>query len=268
MVRGLLLLALVRRTAADPGASLQIDAAVTHSGDCALTDQDAKKPRYLKFCQDYNNNACCIPGHDLENQLQFELLIDGLGPGCKNPMMYPNIRYYYCLGCDPKQAEYTEYNPNYDGEGSMGYVYVCEDFVKKLWTDYIPQYRECGVMQANACPEPFGDFDPYTCGDDLVIPPVIFGESLGPAGTEAASTADDCVDGGWECPDGKMRCGGIGFMNQYPPPGMYDYTFVIANESSKACWQPPFMRSSAARVLSGGATLAVMLLGVALRHFL
>merc|ERR1712110_593079 len=74
---------------------------------CALTEDEPRKPRYLKFCQDYNDKACCIPGHDLEDQIQFEFLIEGLGPGCKNPMMYPNIRYFYCLGCVPDQPKYT-----------------------------------------------------------------------------------------------------------------------------------------------------------------
>merc|ERR1719198_2881194 len=77
-------------------------------GTCHLTSRTPKKARYLKFCQDYNAVACCIPGHDLENQVQFENLIDGLGPGCKNPMMYPELRYFYCLGCDPHQPLYTK----------------------------------------------------------------------------------------------------------------------------------------------------------------
>ena len=51
-----------------------------------------RQARYLKFCQDYNGESCCIPGHDLEDQVQFENLIDELGPGCKNPMMYPEAR--------------------------------------------------------------------------------------------------------------------------------------------------------------------------------
>ena len=64
----------------------------------------------------------------MENQLQFENLIDGLGPGCKNPMMYPAIRYYYCLGCDPKQPEYTD-----DSKGENGEIRVCESFVDRIW---------------------------------------------------------------------------------------------------------------------------------------
>ena len=101
----------------------------------------ALQPRYLKFCQDYNQKSCCIPGHDMENQLQFENLIDGLGPGCKNPMMYPAIRYYYCLGCDPKQPEYTD--------DDKGEIRVCQSFVDRIWRDEGKEYDDCGVMKSN-----------------------------------------------------------------------------------------------------------------------
>lgn len=202
---------------------------------CALTAAKPTKPRYLKFCQDYNGDeACCIPGHDLENQVQFENLIDGLGPGCKNPMMYPNIRYFYCLGCDPKQPDYTS-NSTPAGSTAQGIVTVCKSFIEKLWDDYAVQYRECGVMKPNECPPGFDDFDPYTCGDDLIIPPHEYSS-------------------------------GIEFMNAFKPPGMDDWDFV-AQTDDEPCWEPKFMRSSAAR-LSSSATVGVMLLGAALRRFL
>jgi len=141
----LLLPALVR---SDPG------------DNCSLTDRPPGKARYLKFCQDYNREACCIPGHDLENQVQFENLIDGLGPGCKNPMMYPEVRFFYCLGCDPQQPDYT----------SGDDIFVCQSFMDKLWRD--PSFYDCGVMYSNPCPANWVDdgFDPYACGDDLILP--------------------------------------------------------------------------------------------------
>ena len=215
MLRGVVLLALV----ATP--------IVAQEDNCALTMMPATKPRYLKFCNDYNENACCIPGHDLENQIQFENLIDGLGPGCKNPMMYPNIRYFYCLGCDSKQPDFTT--------GDI--TRVCPQFVKRLWEDYAVQYKECGVMKPNACPPDMDGFDPYTCGDDLIIP------------------TNEYADG-------------IEFINAFKPPGMDDYTFVAA-EANQTCWEPPFMRdtSSAPRV-TGVATFTVVLVGLALRHVL
>jgi hypothetical protein len=44
----------------------------TQADHCYLIQKRPTKPRYLKFCQDYNDKACCIPGHDLEDQIQFE----------------------------------------------------------------------------------------------------------------------------------------------------------------------------------------------------
>jgi len=101
-------------------------ALVAAQGDtvCALTSRTPQKARYLKFCQDYNAEACCIPGHDLENQVQFENLIDGLGPGCKNPMMYPELRYFYCLGCDPDQPRVTNNQTNE--------IAICKSFITQL----------------------------------------------------------------------------------------------------------------------------------------
>merc|ERR1719313_3325949 len=102
-----------------------------YPGDnCTLTERPAKRARYLKFCQDYNSKACCIPGHDLENQVQFENLIDGLGPGCKNPMMYPEVRYFYCLGCDPDQPQYTDAPTVPNGSQQ---IRICKSFLDKLW---------------------------------------------------------------------------------------------------------------------------------------
>ena len=75
-----------------------------------------RKPRYLKFCQDYNTQACCIPGHDLENQVQFENLIGALGPGCKNPMMYPELRFFYCLGLRFRATRSVSYKLYWHGK--------------------------------------------------------------------------------------------------------------------------------------------------------
>jgi len=119
-----------------PLALLARASAQTADGDCFLLQNKATKPRYLKFCQDYNDKACCIPGHDLEDQIQFENLIAGLGPGCKNPMMYPEIRYFYCLGCDPEQPDYTDY--------ATSEIRLCKSFTERLWDN--PTFDDCGVM--------------------------------------------------------------------------------------------------------------------------
>jgi len=140
--------------------SASVSATSSATGNCSLTNRPPRKARYLKFCQDYNADACCIPGHDLENQVQFENLIEGLGPGCKNPMMYPEVRFFYCLGCDPLQPLYTD-------EVAQT-INVCQSFLDKMWRD--PAFEDCGVMYSNPCPGPNWEFDPYMCGDDLKLP--------------------------------------------------------------------------------------------------
>ncbi|KAL3893284.1 MAG: hypothetical protein SGPRY_014336, partial [Prymnesium sp.] len=186
-------------------------------------------PRYLKFCQDYNSQSCCIPGHDLENQLQFENVISGLGPGCKNPMMYPELRYFYCLGCDPRQPLHTN--------GSV--VRVCKKFVDQLWSD--PAYDDCGVMHSNACPASWGEenFDPYTCGDDLMLP---------------KSRAS------WlEVTGQDVQPSGIGFMNIFKPPGFDDFEFIEVDGDD--CWNAPAFISSGGQ-LRQHSGMATALLGL------
>ena len=151
--------------------------------------------RYLKFCQDYNPRACCIPGHDLENQVQFENLISALGPGCKNPMMYPEVRFFYCLGCDPDQPKYTIGDT----------IRVCKSFLDRMWRD--PACDECGVMYSNPCPAAWGDdadFDPYMCGDSLLLPRQTYNDN---------PTA---------------------FINVFKPPGLDDFNFVSIDGEPRA----------------------------------
>jgi len=201
---------------------LQASVASAAAGDnCSLTSQQPKKARYLKFCQDYNQLACCIPGHDLENQVQFENLIEGLGPGCKNPMMYPEVRFFYCLGCDPDQPKYTEY----DSTGQAGTINICKSFLDKLWRD--PAYEECGVMYSNPCPDPdTWDFDPYMCGDTLVLPKHDYNGNV------------------------------THFINVFKPPGLENYDFVeiddtLSGNDATPCWMArTYSNSGAARATS------------------
>lgn len=174
--------------------------------------------RYLKFCQDYNAIACCIPGHDLENQAQFELAIAGLGPGCKNPMMYPELRYFYCLGCDPDQPQYTNGTD----------IRVCKSFVDQLWSD--PAYEDCGIMHSNDCPASWGDnnFDPYTCGDDLLLP------KSGESWFQITGLQLDNPTG-------------IDFLNRFKPPGLYDFNFVQVDDDID-CWNAPAFINSGGRL--------------------
>jgi len=197
------------------------------NGNCTLTKRPPRKARYLKFCQDYNVEACCIPGHDLENQVQFENLIGALGPGCKNPMMYPEIRFFYCMGCDPEQPRFTD-------EVSKT-IYVCKSFLDKLWRD--PAYDECGVMKSNDCPSNWvdEDFDPFMCGDTLVLPKTEYADA------EA-------------------------FINAFPPPGLDDgYTFQQVDDSvtgHQPCWIAKAYQSSGASSRLGGSLTAIALVAL------
>merc|ERR1719240_420780 len=102
-------------------------------------------------------------------------------------MMYPEVRYFYCLGCDPKQPQYT----------NNGTIAICKSFLTKMWSD--PTFDECGVMQSNECPTSWGDndMDPYMCGDDLILPKTQF---PGPTGA-------------------------LDFIKAYKPPGLDDFDF-------------------------------------------
>ena len=167
----------------------------SQSPNCARTQRPPTKPRYLKFCQDYNAEACCIPGHDLEAQAQFEFLIDGLGDGCTSPRIYPDIRYFYCLGCDPTQPQYTDQTAS-----ASPVVSICQSFVDELWSSSV--FDECGVMMPNDCPAGFETFGPYSCGEGVIIPGNIF-------------TGDSA---------------GIDFLNTFKPPGLSDHVFVAIND--------------------------------------
>jgi len=193
-------------------------ALAVHSGgqNCSLTNRPPSRARYLKFCQDYNAQACCIPGHDLENQVQFENLIAGLGPGCKNPMMYPEVRFFYCLGCDPMQPHYTHGDE----------IRICRSFLDKLWRD--PAYEDCGVMYSNPCPDASWDFDPYMCGDTLLLPKQHYNNNV------------------------------TAFINAFKPPGLEDFTFVSIDDTiidgaridSTECWIARTYSSSGATRLT------------------
>ena len=89
-------------------------------------------------------------------------------------------------------------------------------------------------MRANPCPESptnLGDFDPYTCGDDLQIPSNAFKEGPG-----KASPA-------------------VQFINFYKPPGMDDYDFIDGGDTD--CWEP-MGNSAASLAASLGASLLLV----------
>ena len=56
-----------------------LNKALDESEICQLTRLPPQRPKMLEFCYEYTNNACCLPGHDLQSKLDFRDLIDGLG---------------------------------------------------------------------------------------------------------------------------------------------------------------------------------------------
>jgi len=190
-------------------------------------------------------------------------------------MMYPELRYFYCLGCDPWEPRYTNTTSNE--------IRVCKDFVDRLWSD--PAYVDCGVMYPNPCPTNWVEdgFDPYTCGDDLLLP-----------------KSDDSWTGTTGIASGPVADRGIQFMNVFKPPGLDDFTFVevpnciadasytnhavrslvppptyeqrssgncgsgyyLVNEDWE-CWNAKAFRTSGAARLGSATGMAIMLLGMA-----
>lgn len=189
---------------------LALPSASAEDGDtCELTGFPPQKSHYLSFCTGYNDpgKSCCIPGHDNDIAEMFDMLIDGLGPGCKNPKMYPTIREYYCLGCEPHQPKYTVYDEDNDEQ----VYYICESFAHKLWGVNGSEYNECGLMKMNPCLDILEDFDPYSCGDDVIIPSQYFTD---PENCDKID-ADGQVDAMW--------C----FLNFFKPPGLEDFRIEV-----------------------------------------
>ena len=79
------------------------------------------------------------------------------------------------------------------------------------------------------CPPGFEDFDPYTCGDDLIIP-----------------RKEEDFDTAYK------------FMNKFAPPGMDDYEFVEVDDDDPAgCWTAKAF-SSGTSILGSRGSLVTM----------
>ena len=159
-------------------------------------------------------------------------------------MMYPELRYFYCLGCDPDQPKYTVTDAAVIGNGNP-IIKICQSFIDRLWSD--PAYEDCGVMYPNPCPTPWGDdgMDPYTCGDDLLLP------------KSYASWQTIGIDGAFNPPNGTL------FLNTFKPPGLEDFDFVADPGSwPNDCWDAKAFRTSGSARLTGVTGMAIMVLGM------
>ena len=149
------------------------------------------------------------------------------------------------------------------GDGSDTQVIsICQDFVEQaLWhNETRRQYEECGVMKYNECPESMSDFDPYQCGDDLVIPTIFWSSAtefmnyMSPPGEAPPSPhtplahpslSPRAAAGARSCSLPHVVCA--------PRParaGLYDFEFEVVPDADAVdesgeptCWKPVSMRT-------------------------
>jgi len=103
--------------------------------------------------------------------------------------------------------------------------------------------------------------DPYTCGDDLLLPKTFDSWS-----SDITDTWDQATI------DGFPATGGLPFMNTFIPPGLEDYRFIEVDDvtdpdNHAECWTAPAFKNSAAR-LASTTGLVVMFAGMALSYLL
>lgn len=174
--------------------------------NCAVTGMKPREPRSLSFCHKFNERACCAPVMDDENTAMFNMLT-GVGLSCRirGDIREDPLAQWYCMNCDPDQPGYVrdaehqplspDCNGGTDGEGGgddddgCGFspgeapgqaLLVCEDWAEASFgVDPILEgpngrFDLCGLLKSSPCLDGNGDTipdrDPFTCGDDLVIP--------------------------------------------------------------------------------------------------
>lgn len=165
--------------------------------NCAVTGMKPREPRSLSFCHKFNERACCAPVMDDENTAMFNMLT-GVGLSCRirGDIREDPLAQWYCMNCDPDQPSYVrdaphdpidpDCNGDDDGcgsspsEGRDQTLLVCEDWAESSFgKDPILEgpngrFDLCGLLKSSPCLDGAGnaipDRDPYTCGDDLVIP--------------------------------------------------------------------------------------------------
>lgn len=148
--------------------------------NCVMTGRLPEEPRSLSFCYKYNEEACCPPGGDFENNELFSTLTD-LGLSCR---LRGDVRSHpfaelYCLNCDPNQPRYVRnvgYSNSVDGSATGGRdqtLLICEDWALNKIGDGT-RFDACGLLKSSPCldgnGDQIGDRDPYVCGDDIIIP--------------------------------------------------------------------------------------------------
>ena len=117
----------------------------------------------------------------------------------------------------------------------------CRLWDAQLWRD--PSFHDCGVMYSNPCPSNWNeeDFDPYQCGDTLVLPRQKYHNDV------------------------------VAFINDFKPPGLEDYTFVSVDDSKDQhadCWIAKTYTNSGAPRLTSTVTFLAVAVGLVLQQLL
>ncbi len=119
-------------------------------------------------------------------------------------------------------------------------------------------------MRANPCPESptnLGDFDPYTCGDDLILPHVEYkARPSPPSPAPLATGAHDLHATACRLdPFRHVSQDALEMLNDasFKPPGLYDFNFVYGtSDAEDDCWTPPAYRSAGWRAAGCWAVVA------------
>lgn len=107
---------------------------------CLLTSNHCQKPvPSLTQCYKYNQESCCVAGHDAVIKSSYESL---WSTTCLRE--YANLELLYCLGCNLDQGKYVD--------ATNKIVRVCQSFADELFdfsTSTRTLYDNCGVLLKN-----------------------------------------------------------------------------------------------------------------------
>lgn len=102
---------------------------------CSVYDDASKPFPALTQCYKFNQKACCTSGHDATIKDSYSSLLSNT---CLRE--FPNLEYFYCLGCSDKQTMFVDIDRKE--------IHVCSSFAKKLWDDV--DYDRCGLSLGDA----------------------------------------------------------------------------------------------------------------------
>jgi len=134
-----------------------------HCQICELSQLPPQPASFnFKFCRQYEENSCCLVGHDSDIMDSFTNLVD-VGDNCnyRKRNKAVALHQWYCLGCHPDQPSFIRGNNT---------VLICEEYADNLWQNGTA-YDACGLRVTNIhCGAGFTE-----CGDSIVVPSSAYG---------------------------------------------------------------------------------------------